>query len=84
MTGLLYPYRNLNPWLPKAPGEHGYMFVGLHGPGCDDAKFKEYEVRALFIPVGSNWKYYGHYEVFRNPENDLSIEEWTAFSEEVR
>lgn len=60
------------------------MFVGLHGPGCDDAKFKEHEVRAMFIPVGTHWKYYGHYEIFRDPENDLSVEEWSDFSEEVR
>lgn len=83
VTGILYPYRDLNPWLPSALGEHGYMFVGLCGPGGDNEKFSEPEVRALFIPVGSSWRYYGHYEVFRDPNNDLSVQEWSAFSEDV-
>ena len=82
--GVLYPQPNLNSWLPAMPGAHGYMFVGLKGPGKDHERFLEPTKWSLFLPKsGKSWEYYGEYEVHRQPDLDLTVEEWEAFSPEV-
>lgn len=66
------------------PGEHGFMFLGLEGPGKDSLKFFEATERALFIPEGtSSWRYYGLYRIQRQADNDLTKEEWQVFDESV-
>ncbi|KAF7799023.1 hypothetical protein EIP86_010253 [Pleurotus ostreatoroseus] len=84
LLGCLYPQRHLNPWLPPEPGTHGYLFLGLVGPAKDHEKFLAPSPRALFICEGSHWKYYGQYVVERNPERDITLEEWKAFSNDFK
>ncbi|TCD69986.1 hypothetical protein EIP91_005575 [Steccherinum ochraceum] len=85
VTALLYPKRDLNCWLPRNPGDHGFMFVGLKGPAKDNERFAQPELRTLFIPKKEGeWQYYGEYEVFRDPKNDLSASEWFSLTEEFR
>ncbi|KAK7694863.1 hypothetical protein QCA50_002051 [Cerrena zonata] len=83
--GVLYPQPALNSWLPAMPGAHGYMFVGLKGPGKDHVRFLQPTKWSLFLPKGGKiWEYYGEYEVYRQPDLDLTVEEWEAFSPEFR
>ncbi|KAH8102478.1 hypothetical protein BXZ70DRAFT_784236 [Cristinia sonorae] len=85
VTALLYPKRDLNCWLPASPGQHGFMFVGLAGPAKENERFAEAEVRTLFIqqPRGE-WQYFGHYEVQRDPDDDLTVDEWQSLTQEFR
>lgn len=83
LLGCLYPQRHLNPWLPSEPGAHGYLFLGLVGPGKDHLRFLTPTPRALFISEHSGWKYYGQYLVVRNPDKDMTLDEWNTFSDDV-
>ncbi len=84
LSGCIYPQRHLNIWLPRKPGEHGYLFLGLRGPGRDHEKFLTATPRAMFVCEGkSRWRYYGLYTAERNPERDLTMEEWQALPDEV-
>ncbi|KAF7339368.1 Acetyltransferase component of pyruvate dehydrogenase complex [Mycena sanguinolenta] len=62
----LVPNQNQNPWCPRFPGEHGYMFVGL---GNERETFQEPERLNLFlsVPTGGSKAlevtYMGFYEV---------------------
>ena len=46
INAYLCPNIHQNPWCPKAPGEHGFMFVGL---GHDRDTFLEEEQRHVFV-----------------------------------
>ena len=46
IDGYACPNLDQNPWCPKAPGEHGYMFVGL---GKDHKIYKEEKIQPVFI-----------------------------------
>ena len=83
LEGCIYPQRHLNPWLPHQPGAHGYLFLGLFGPGKDHLRFIEPTILALFICKNKTWEYYGQYIVHRVPERDLSLDEWHALSDQV-
>jgi len=85
VNALLFPKRELNCWLPQRPGDHGFMFVGLMGPAKDNERFMESETRVLFIQgKEGDWQYYGHYDVHRDPDEDLSVTEWNVLSEDFR
>ncbi|KAI0348447.1 hypothetical protein BDW22DRAFT_92230 [Trametopsis cervina] len=85
LTGCIFPQRQTNPWLPKLPGQHGYMFLGLEGPAKDNTKFMKPTERALFIQEDTGgWRYYGLYSIQRVPENDLTVEEWRAFDDSFK
>ncbi|KAI0080239.1 hypothetical protein K474DRAFT_1704798 [Panus rudis PR-1116 ss-1] len=84
VTQLLYPKRDLNCWLPKSPGTHGYMFVGLKGPGKDHLRFMEPSVHTLFITGEDGLEYFGEYEAVRIPNLDLAVAEWNSFPLEFR
>ncbi|KAL4242104.1 hypothetical protein ABKN59_001837 [Abortiporus biennis] len=85
ISEMIYPQRDPNCWLPQRPGEHGYMFVGIVGPGRDHERYLEPVVASLFIPSGSaKWHYFGEYEARRCHANDISREEWLAFPEELK
>lgn len=76
--------RNINPWLPSRPGQHGYMFFGVKGRTKDNTKFLNPTTRALFVPENrGEWRYYGLYVVHRQPANDLTKDEWLALSDAV-
>ncbi|KIY45465.1 hypothetical protein FISHEDRAFT_76645 [Fistulina hepatica ATCC 64428] len=69
-----------NPWTPRNPGQHGYMFVGL---GSDRGTFIELETCPLFVKFGEkDYRFMGVYAATR--DKDLSVEEWENLSEEVR
>lgn len=60
------------------------MFVGLQGPAKDNERFAKLETRVLFIQrKEGEWQYYGHYDVFRDPNDDLTVAEWSTLTEEV-
>ncbi|KAJ6519945.1 hypothetical protein C8R45DRAFT_41676 [Mycena sanguinolenta] len=77
----LVPNQNQNPWCPRLPGEHGYMFVGL---GNERETFREPERLNLFlsVPAGGSKAlevtYMGFYEVSRVAP--LSVDEWRTLS----
>ena len=84
ITGCLYAARRLNPWLPQEPGKHGYMFIKQAIPSEDVKQFMTSSTRALFINESEGlWRYHGQYVVARNPESDLTVEEWSSFSDMV-
>ncbi|KAJ7038069.1 hypothetical protein C8F04DRAFT_1256100 [Mycena alexandri] len=81
----LCPNLSKNPWCPRSPGTHGYMFVGL---GNESETFREPEQLNLFLSAppkhGRNLevKYLGLYEARRVPE--LLVAEWNTLSPAVR
>ncbi|KAF8216098.1 hypothetical protein K438DRAFT_626161 [Mycena galopus ATCC 62051] len=81
----LCPNQSQNPWCPRAPGEHGYMFVGL---GNERDTFREPEQLHLFLSVPPSKSkaldvtYLGFYEVSRVAE--LTVDEWGTLSPTVQ
>ncbi|KAJ7235894.1 hypothetical protein B0H12DRAFT_133873 [Mycena haematopus] len=77
----LCPNQNQNPWCPRSPGQHGYLFVGL---GSESETFREPEQLNLFlsVPPGGNKSlevtYMGFYEISRVAP--LSVDEWRTLS----
>ncbi|KAL0072084.1 hypothetical protein AAF712_001007 [Marasmius tenuissimus] len=80
INGYLCPNIHQNPWCPKAPGEHGYMFVGL-GDRDRDTFLKE-EKQHVFVgqkKKGSqklSMRYVGHYACKR--VDPLTLQEWNS------
>ncbi|KAJ6575241.1 hypothetical protein B0H19DRAFT_1127820 [Mycena capillaripes] len=85
MNKFLCPNLNQNPWCPRSPGKHGYMFVGL---GNENETFREPEQLNLFLstpPQGSRnleVTYLGVYEVSR--ASGLTVAEWETLSPAVQ
>ncbi|KAJ6503409.1 hypothetical protein C8R47DRAFT_1106051 [Mycena vitilis] len=83
----LCPNLNQNPWCPRSPGKHGYMFVGL---GNESDTFREPEHLNLFLSVPPPPKsgnalevtYLGLYEATR--VSGLTAAEWQMLSPDVR
>ncbi|OCH95775.1 hypothetical protein OBBRIDRAFT_719775 [Obba rivulosa] len=70
---------NHNPWSPVAPGEHGYMMVGL---GREKETFMEPEIRHIFVGCESSHQYAGLYSCVR--VEPLTKEEWFILPEHVK
>ncbi|KAJ7070908.1 hypothetical protein C8F01DRAFT_1108299 [Mycena amicta] len=81
----LVPNLKMNPWCPRAPGCHGFMFVGL---GAESGTFEEPELLELFLSVPPRSKgqlevsYLGSYLVVR--VNPLTSAEWRTLSPTVQ
>lgn len=85
ITGYLCPRLDHNPWCPTAPGQHGYIFVGL---GYEKYTFVEPELFPIFVGLAKqkgdtqrNHRYLGMYKAIR--VSPLTAEEWNGLSEEV-
>ncbi|KAK1236127.1 hypothetical protein PQX77_000632 [Marasmius sp. AFHP31] len=81
INGYLCPNIHQNPWCPKAPGEHGYMFVGL-GDKDRDTFLKE-EKQHVFVGQKKgtqklSMRYVGHYACKR--VDPLTLQEWNSLS----
>jgi len=80
----LCPTLNHHPWCPSAPGQHGFIFVGL---GKEKESYKSTAVRNLFVgltktqPRTRKFRYLGTYKVSR--VRSLNVDEWNALSEDV-
>ncbi|KAJ7631090.1 hypothetical protein FB45DRAFT_917476 [Roridomyces roridus] len=81
ITRFLCPNVKNNPWSPRAPGQHGFMFVGFT---TESEAFDTSETLNLFLGVPSGHRgpleviYMGIYEVCRVAP--LSVEEWGTLS----
>ncbi|EJD54466.1 hypothetical protein AURDEDRAFT_79396 [Auricularia subglabra TFB-10046 SS5] len=63
ITRYYCPNAQGNPWLPKLPGMHGFMFVGM---GALDSTIGTDECCEMFIGMGTNdWRYFGNYRCTR-------------------
>ncbi|KAF7311023.1 Acetyltransferase component of pyruvate dehydrogenase complex [Mycena chlorophos] len=89
ISKFLVPNMSMNPWAPRKPGKHGYMFVGLGG---DKGTFETAEKLELFVsepPEGEASKesgrlkvsYMGTYMVKR--AKDLLKDEWDTLAPRV-
>ncbi|KZT05920.1 uncharacterized protein LAESUDRAFT_205924 [Laetiporus sulphureus 93-53] len=79
ITKYICPKMDHNSWLPSAPGQHGYMFVGL---GLEKFTFVDAERLHVFVGKGSEHEYAGLYEVVRDAP--LLSSEWRAVAPNVR
>ncbi|EIW55791.1 uncharacterized protein TRAVEDRAFT_129632 [Trametes versicolor FP-101664 SS1] len=62
---------DMNPWLPAAPGRHGYMQVGFE----QDLKLLlDGESQHVFVGAARWFFYCGEYRIRR--VDDLTLEEW--------
>lgn len=62
---------DMNPWLPAAPGRHGYMQVGFE----QDLKLLlDGESQHVFVGATRWFFYCGEYRIRR--VDDLTLEEW--------
>lgn len=69
-----------NPWLPRTPGSHGYMFIGM---GKVDQAAGQGECCEMFVGMGQNdWRYFGTYTCTRVAT--LAVDDFNALSEDVR
>ncbi|KAF7307031.1 Acetyltransferase component of pyruvate dehydrogenase complex [Mycena indigotica] len=80
----LVPNQSMNPWCPRAPGQHGFMFVGL---GAESHTFEQEECLPLFVSKprsGGNLEasYFGDYHVSR--VEPLTLEEWNTLAPAVQ
>ncbi|KAJ7619149.1 hypothetical protein DFH06DRAFT_1361303, partial [Mycena polygramma] len=83
----LCPNLSQNPWCPRSPDKHGYIFVGL---GNESETFREPEQLNLFLSVPPPPKsgkalevtYLGLYEATR--VSGLTAAEWQTLSPVVR
>ncbi|KAL0579112.1 hypothetical protein V5O48_002895 [Marasmius crinis-equi] len=82
MNAYMCPNVSQNPWCPKAPGEHGYVFVGL---GVDKKTFLKEERQHVFIGEKGRDKlamrYVGYYSCER--VDPLTKEEWDTLPRKV-
>ena len=86
ITSYLCPGLDHNPWCPTAPGQHGYMFVGL---GREKDTFLEPEDFNVFVgqlksknSERRKYRYIGVYRAVR--VSPLTVDEWNTLSEPVR
>ncbi|KAF7320433.1 tRNA N6-adenosine threonylcarbamoyltransferase [Mycena kentingensis (nom. inval.)] len=80
----LVPNLEKNPWCPRCPGQHGYMFVGLE---LERETFLAPETLNVFLSVPAKSSrlevsYLGVYEVQR--VDPLSLAEWWTLSRSER
>lgn len=70
-----------NRWLPSAPYQHGFAWVG---PSFDDIPRADLTDKwELFVGLeGNKWEYRGTYIVTK--ADSLSLEEWRELPEDVR
>ena len=85
ITTYLCPGLDHNPWCPAAPGNHGYMFVGL---GREKDTFLEPQNFNVFVGLLKNkgsdrrkYRYMGVYCAVRVAP--LTVDEWNTLSEFV-
>lgn len=80
----LCPSVDHNPWCPKVPGQHGFIFVGL---GRERDTFNQPEEHPVFVGLqkkGKNtrrFRYMGQYEATR--VTALTPEEWKDLPQDV-
>ncbi|TFK41039.1 hypothetical protein BDQ12DRAFT_733378 [Crucibulum laeve] len=85
ISGYLCPGMELNPWCPSAPGQHGYLFVGL---GREKETFIVPEVLNIFggskntLMKKCDYMYLGFYKVTR--VDPLSVKEWDEIPEGIK
>ncbi|KAI0361242.1 hypothetical protein OH77DRAFT_1443459 [Trametes cingulata] len=75
----LCPSVSHNPWAPTAPGEHGYLQLGL---GRNRDLFREGAYRHLFVGDKQGLVYCGWYHITR--VEPLTKEEWATLPAQVR